>query len=75
MSHDLSTAVSHFDGAAEWLSYEHEVIKHSLCIRDHGQIPRSRLGDVCGSTLYPDKNFPSASAHFHDDRKQRGVET
>lgn len=75
MSHDLSTAVSHFDSAAEWLSYEHEVTKHSLCIRDHGQIPRSRLGDVCGPTLYPDKNFPSASAHFHDDRKQRGVET
>lgn len=75
MSHNLSTAVSHFDSAADWLGYEHKMTKHSLCIRDHGQIPKSRLEDVCGPTLYPDRNLPSASARFHDDRKQRGAES
>lgn len=47
--------------------------KHSLCIRDHGQTPRSRLEDVCGPTLYPDTNLLSASAHFHGNRKERGA--
>lgn len=75
MSHHLSTAVSHFSSAAEWLSHEHKATKHSLSIRDHRQIPKSRLGDVCDPTLYPDKNFSSASAHFRDDREQRGAET
>lgn len=36
---------------------------------------KSRLGGVCGPTLQPDKNFPSASAHFCDDREQRGAGT
>lgn len=66
-----SQSVSHFDSAADWLSYEHKMTKHSLCIRDHGQIPKHRLEDVCGPTPYPDKNLLSASARFHDDRKQR----
>lgn len=45
--------------------------KHSLCIRDYGQIPKSRLEGVCSPTLYPDTNVPSAFAHFHGNRKQR----
>lgn len=43
--------------------------KHSFCIRDPGQIPKSRLEDACGPTLC--KNLPSASAWFYDNRKQR----
>lgn len=71
MSHSLSTAVSHFNSTADWLGYELKMTKHSLCIRDHGQIPRSRLEDVRSPTLYPHKKLPSASARFHDNRKQR----